>query len=94
MALNMLLGQRKWLKQIIEIKHNGVKNFNWPEATGGSYLQVWSKIWIRDYCEEIQLAVRAGLELGASQLQVQRSNRSATRPPYKIRRVIHPKRLF
>ena len=31
MALNMLLGQRKWLKQIIEIKHNGVKNFNWPE---------------------------------------------------------------
>ena len=32
MALNMLLRQRKWLKQIIEIKDNGVKNFNWPEA--------------------------------------------------------------
>ena len=32
MALNMLLGQRKWLKQIIEIKYNGVKNFNWPQA--------------------------------------------------------------
>ena len=32
MALNMLLGQRKWLEQIFEIKHNGVKNFNWPEA--------------------------------------------------------------
>ena len=32
MALNMLLGQPKWLKQKIEIKHNGVKNFNWPEA--------------------------------------------------------------
>ena len=32
MALNMLLGPRKWLKQIIEIKHNGVKNFNWPEV--------------------------------------------------------------
>ena len=32
MALNMLLGQRKWLKQIIEIKHNLVKNFNWPAA--------------------------------------------------------------
>ena len=32
MALNMLLGQRKWLKQTIEIKHNGAKNFNWPEA--------------------------------------------------------------
>ena len=32
MHFNMLLGPRKWLKQIIEIKHNGVKNFNWPEA--------------------------------------------------------------
>ena len=32
MALNMLLGPRKWLKQIIEIKQNGVKKFNWPEA--------------------------------------------------------------
>ena len=33
-----------------------------------------------DYREQIQLAVRAGLELGASELQVQRSNRSATLP--------------
>ena len=32
MALNMLLGPRKWLKKIIEIKRNRVKNFNWPEA--------------------------------------------------------------
>ena len=32
MALNMLLGPRKWLKQIIEIKHNRITNFNWPEA--------------------------------------------------------------
>ena len=40
MALNMLLGQRKWLKQIIEIKHNGVKNFNWPEANRGSTIGV------------------------------------------------------
>ena len=31
--------------------------------------------------EQIQLAVRVGLELRASGLQVQRSNRSATLPP-------------
>ena len=32
MALNMLLGPRKRLKQIIEIKHNRVKNLSWSEA--------------------------------------------------------------
>ena len=32
------------------------------------YLQAWSRIWTRDYREQIQLAVRAGLELGASKL--------------------------
>ena len=45
------------------------------------YLQAWSRIWNRDYCELIQLAVRAGLELRASELQVQRSNHLATLPP-------------
>ena len=34
-----------------------------------------------DYREQILLAVRVGLELRASGLQVQRSNRSATLPP-------------
>ena len=28
----MLVGPSKWLKQIIQIKHNRVKNPNWPEA--------------------------------------------------------------
>ena len=45
-------------------------------------LQAWLRIYSRDYREQIhQLAVRAGLELGASELQVQRSNHSATLPP-------------
>ena len=35
----------------------------------------------QDYREQIQLEVRAGLELGASELQVQCSNHSATLPP-------------
>ena len=45
------------------------------------YLQAWLRISPRDYREQIQLAVRAGLELEASELQVQRSKYSATLPP-------------
>ena len=44
------------------------------------YLQAWSRIWTWEYRQQIQLAVRAGRQLGASGLQVQRSNRSATLP--------------
>ena len=45
-------------------------------------LQAWPSIYSRDYREQIhQLAVRAGLELGASELQVQRSNHSGTLAP-------------
>ena len=40
-------------------------------------LQAWPRIWTLDYQEQIQLAVRVGLELRASKLQVQRS---LTRP--------------
>ena len=42
------------------------------------------RIWTQDYREQIQLAVRAGLELGASGLQVQRSNHSAMLSPINI----------
>ena len=63
----------KWLKQIIQIKHNRVKNPNWPEA---------NQLVIYKHGRGFeQLVVRAGLELGASELQVQRSNHSATLPP-------------
>ena len=34
------------------------------------YLQAWSRIWTRDNREQIQLAVRTGLELKASEMQV------------------------
>ena len=51
------------------------------EGKPAGYLQAWPRIWTRDYREQIQLAVRAGLEQGASELQVQRSNQSATLPP-------------
>ena len=42
------------------------------------YLQARLRVWTRDYRKQIQLAVRVGLELGASELQVQRSHDSAT----------------
>ena len=49
----------------------------WGRPVGYLHLQAWSRIWTRDQQEQIQLAVRARLGLGASELQDQRSNRSA-----------------
>ena len=46
------------------------------------HLQAWRRIWPRDYHEQIQLAVRGGLELGASKEQVQHFNHSAKLPPH------------
>ena len=48
------------------------------EANQQAILQAWPRISTRDYSQQIQLEVRAGLELGASVLQVQRSNSSTT----------------
>ena len=60
-----------------QIEVNMGKNSNWWETNQLATLQAWPGI----YREQIQLAVRVGLELGASELQVQRSNHSATLPP-------------
>ena len=65
----MPVGTKNFLKQIIWIKHNGVKNPNWSEANQPAMLQAWLRIWTRDCREQIQLAV------GASEFQVQRSIR-------------------
>ena len=51
------------------------------EAFQLAIVKAWLRIWTRDYREQTQLVVRVGLELGASELQVQHSNRSATLPP-------------
>ena len=39
-------------------------------------LQTWPRIWIRDNWEQIQPAVRVGLQLGAFEIQVRGSNSS------------------
>ena len=51
------------------------------EAFQLAIVKAWLRIWTRDYREQTQLVVRVGLELGASELQVQHCNRSATLPP-------------
>ena len=69
----MLEEPSKYLKQKIQIELNRVKNPNWPAANQ------LAEIWTRTTdCEQIQLAVRAALELGASELQVRRSYHSAS----------------
>ena len=50
----MLVGPSKCIKEIIQIELNRVKNPNWPSEA--------NKLAI--YREQIQLAVRAGLDLG------------------------------
>ena len=58
----MLVGPTKWLKQMIQIKLNRVKNPNWPEANQlAIYKRGRQRIWTRDYPEQIQQAVREGL---------------------------------
>ena len=54
------------------------KNARQPEVE-------WPRIWTRDYREQIQLAVREGLELGASELKAQSCNRLSTLPPLNVR---------
>ena len=53
---------------------NALNEYFKSHLTGGGkplgYLQAWSRIWTRDYQEKFRLAVRAGLELRASELQV------------------------
>ena len=57
----MLEGPNKWLKQINQIKLNRVKNLKTAGGKPAGYLQARSRIWTRDYREQIQLTVRTGL---------------------------------
>ena len=50
----MLEGPSKWLKQIIQIKHNRVKNPNWAEANQLAIYKRDQWIWTLYYREQIQ----------------------------------------
>ena len=73
----MLMAPSKCLKQIIQIKDKRVKNPNWLEANQlaiykhGRRFELGTTVNKPSY----SVAVRAGLDLGASELQVQRSYR-------------------
>ena len=51
------------MKQTLYMEQNIVKNPNWQEANQLAILQTWTRIWTQGYREQIQLAVRVGLEL-------------------------------
>ena len=70
------------MKQItISTEHN-MGNPDCSGATKSAISQAWSRIRTRGYRQQIQLAIKAGFELGVSRLYVQRSNHSATLPPF------------
>ena len=79
MLVRLLL--RKCLKQIILIKHNRVKNPNWPEANQLAFYKRGWGVVLGTTMNKSSWRSWVGIELCAFKLQVQRSNRSATLPP-------------
>ena len=79
MLVELLL--RKCLKQIILIKHNRVKNPNWPEANQLAFYKRGWGVVLGTTMNKSSWRSWVGIELRAFKLQVQRSNRSATLPP-------------
>ena len=79
MLVRLLL--RKCLKQIILIKHNRVKNPNWPEANQLAFYKRGWGVVLGTTMNKSSWRSWVGIELRAFKLQVQRSNRSATLPP-------------
>ena len=65
------MGPSKCLKQVIQIELNRVKESQLAGGKPAGYLEVCLRIWTWHYGEQIQLVVRMGLELGASEFQVQ-----------------------
>ena len=68
------------LKQILQIKHNKVKSPNWQEADQLAISKRGRGVDLGSTTKQLQLVLRAGLELGTSGFQVQR-NHSTTLPP-------------
>ena len=71
---------RNWLLRANET--NDWNELNWLGRLVG-YVQAQPRSSTRDYLEQIQLVVRAGLEVGSSRFQVLRSNLT-TRPRYLL----------
>ena len=79
----------KQLKQIIQIKHNIVKNPNWPEADQLAIYKCGRGFELGRSVKQIQLVARAGLEPGTAGLRVRRADHSATLPPDEDKPPLH-----
>ena len=86
----------KWVEKRTETniltRNNKIKNPNWLEA---NQLAVYTGIWVRNYWEcgfcvllreQAELAVRAGLRLGASGLHIGSTHPSRTHPPLLVQK--------
>ena len=63
------------------MQHNMVKNPNWHEADQLAIFKRGRGVELRATEKQLQIVVRAGLELGTSGLQVRRPNHSTMLPP-------------
>ena len=77
----VLVGPSKQLKQIIQIKHNIVKNPNWPEANQLAIYKRGRGFELGRTEKQIQVVARAGLEPGTAGLRVRHADHSTTLPP-------------
>ena len=76
----VLVRPSKQLKQIFQIKHNIVKNPNWPEANQLAIYMRGRRFELRATEKQIQVVVRAGLEPGTARLRVRHATSEAWRP--------------
>ena len=65
----------------VQIKHNIVKNPNWPEADQLAIYKCGRGFELGRSVKQIQLVARAGLEPGTAGLRGRRTDHSATLPP-------------
>ena len=80
----MLVGPRKYLKQIIKIELKRVKYPNWPEANQLATVYRHGRGFeLGNTVNKSSYRTERGLNSGASELQVRRSNHSSTLPPSK-----------
>ena len=77
----VLVGPSKQLKQRIQTEHNIVKNPNWLEVNQLAIYKRDRGFELGATKKQIQIVVRAGLELGSAGLRVQHADHSATLPP-------------
>ena len=77
----VLVGPSKQLKQIFQTKHNIVENPNWLEVNQLPIYKRSRGFELGTTEKQIQIVIRAGLELGSAGLRVQHADHSATLPP-------------